>query len=150
MPEVDELSNEDRKIVKKANDVANECKALIEAFQLRKGLEKAIEVAITGNRYFTHQKPWNTVDSEPETCARTLYVTVNLCKILGVLVEPYLPFTAENIWQQLNMRASVHETDWASGTECTIESGHQINEPTLLFEKVNKEDLQRKLAKIRE
>lgn len=137
-------------ILEQTQQMVQKEQKLIEEFKLREGLKKAIELARRGNKFLTNQEPWHTIDSKPEKCARTLYVSLNLCKILAVLIEPYLPLTAEKIWDQLNMDSSVHDVDWGTATEFSLEAGHVIKEPDLLFEKVQKEELKSELKKIRE
>lgn len=137
-------------IIKQTQQIVQKEQELIRDFKLREGLEKAIELARRGNKFLTNQEPWHTIDSKPEKCARTLYIALNLCKVLTVLIEPYLPLTAEKIWKQLNMDGSIHEVDWETATEFSLEAGHEIKEPELLFEKVEKEKLKSELKKIRE
>lgn len=149
IPEFNELSQSEEKIFKIAREKTRKCRKQIEAFKLRKGLKTAIGLAVRGNKYLTDQEPWNTIDSNPEKCARTVYTAVNLCKILAVLVEPYLPVTAEKIWKQLNLESSVHEVNWQETTRKRLSPGHSIKEPELLFDKVNRKDLKKKLKKIR-
>lgn len=149
VPEFDELGAREKALKRKTKEIVKETRKLLESYELRKGLKKVIELAIEGNKYLTQQEPWNTIDSEPNKCFRTLYSATNLCKILAILIEPYLPVTAKEIWTQLNLENSVHEVRWENATEFSIEPGHQINEPQLLFEKVDHEELQEKLAKMR-
>jgi len=69
-----------------------------------------------------------------------------LCKILGLLIQPYLPSTSNKILGFLNCR----ETDWKNLNEFNVK---KINEPRILFEKLESkkiEDLKNKTAKVTE
>jgi methionyl-tRNA synthetase len=79
-----------------------------------------------------------------------LYVAVQLVKQLAITLEPFIPFTAEKLWQLLNLPGSVHEQTW-SETEKELSPDHKINKAKPLFSKitVTEEELQAKLEKVR-
>lgn len=68
---------------------------------------------------------------------------------LAVLLAPYTPFSAEKLWQQLNLKGSVYKQSWGSALELAIPSGHKINKPKILFEKVADEKIEKQKEKLR-
>lgn len=148
LPSFENLEKEDKEIVEKTKEIVEDERELIKNFKLKRGLKKAVELSILGNEYFQHKKPWEK-EEDPEDCARTLYISTNICKTLATLIEPYLPYTAERIWNQLNLKGSVHKTNLEKAKELSIEPGHKITEPKLLFEKIKKKKLKEKLKNIR-
>jgi len=71
-------------------------------------------------------------------------------KQLAIIMEPFIPFTADNLWQLLNLEGSVHEQKWDE-TEKELPLNHKINKPKPLFSKIEdtEEELQTKLEKAR-
>jgi methionyl-tRNA synthetase len=69
-------------------------------------------------------------------------------RTLAILLAPYTPFSAEKLWQQLNLENSVHEQSWSSALELRIPSGHKINKPKILFRKVDEEEIEEQKEKL--
>ena len=53
------------------------------------------------------KEPWHAV-GEP-SAANTLYVCANIVKGLAILLEPFIPASAEAIWKQLGLKGSAGE-----------------------------------------
>jgi methionyl-tRNA synthetase len=130
----------EEKIHKIAEDVAQE----IDKLELSRGLRRIVEFSTLCNQYFQQKQPW-TDKEKAKTC---IYLSVNAVRTLAILLEPYIPFSAEKLWQQLNQPGSVHQQDWNSASECLIESGHPINEPKALFQKIQDEDIEKERQKL--
>lgn len=127
--EYDELDKEfEEKIKAIATEVAEE----LEKIRLHRGLGKILEFSSFCNRYFQRKQPW-AKKKNANTC---LYICANAVRSLAILIEPYLPLSAENLWQQLNLKNSVHTQNWSSAGELAIKSGHEISKPEILFRKV--------------
>ena len=125
----DELDEEFRKkIMAIANDVEEE----IEKIELNRGLKKILEFSAFCNQYFQRRQPW-TGGEKADTC---LYLCINAVRVLCILLEPYLPLSAEDLWKQLNLKGDIHSQRWDSASKLAIKSGHVINEPKILFRKV--------------
>ncbi len=137
----------DREFANKIEAVAREVGAEIEKVELSRGLRRIIEFSAFCNQYFQRKQPWVNKE-QAKTC---LYLCINAVRILAILLAPYTPFSTEKLWQQLNLKGSVHEQSWSSALELTIPSGHKINKPKVLFRKIADEEIEkqrRKLQKI--
>jgi len=132
VPEAEKYDDLDCQFKEEIKGIANEVGDELRKIELSKGLVKILKFSSFCNRYFQKKQPW-TKNKSVKTC---LYLCANAVKSLAILLEPYLPFSAENIWQQLNLKDSVHEQDWNSASELTIKSGHKINRPKPLFRKI--------------
>jgi methionyl-tRNA synthetase len=65
-----------------------------------------------------------------------LYISNQIVKALTILLEPFLPFTAEKMWALLNLPGSIHEQKWGE-IDVTLASNHVINKPEPLFRKID-------------
>jgi len=83
-------------------------------------------------------------------CIRDRYVAVQIVKQLAIVLEPFVPFTAEKLWKLLNLPGSVHEQKW-NETEKELSPDHKINKSKPLFSKIEdtEEELQAKLEEAR-
>ena len=134
----------DHDFVNKIKNIANEVGVEIEKNELRRGLEKITQFATLCNQYFQRKQPW--VDKEQgKTC---LYLCTNAVKTLAIMLAPFLPFSTKSLWKQLNLEGSVHEQSWSSALELTISSGHKIQTPRILFQKVAEEEIEKQKEKL--
>jgi methionyl-tRNA synthetase len=99
------LGEKDREVLRMGKDFAEEYRRLLEGLRLRDGLRKVLELSDRGNRYFQEGEPWKAVREDRGRAATTLYVSANLCYDLAILLSPYLPRSASQIFQQLGVPA---------------------------------------------
>ncbi len=145
------LYEKDTATLKEAKEIICKTQENMEQFKLQEALRTAISLSHLGNRYFNEKEPWKTLKTEPQTAANTLYVAVQIVKQLAVILEPFIPFTTENLWQMLNLGGSVHEQRWTE-TEKELPPNHVIAKAKPLFNKIegNEQTLQAQLEQVRE
>lgn len=132
----DDLDNEFKENIQKiAANVAVE----IENNELSRGLKTIMEFSTVCNQYFQRNQPWKD-KAKAKTC---LYLCANAVRTLAILLEPYIPFSADGLWQQLNLDGSVHKRDWDSASRLSMPEGHRINRPKVLFQKIQAEEIDR-------
>ncbi|MBU2633837.1 MAG: methionine--tRNA ligase [Nanoarchaeota archaeon] len=113
---------------------------LFEKVELKKALEEILRLSDYGNQYFQKKEPWKTKDKN------VLFNCINLCKILGLLIQPYLPSTSKKILKILNCK----ENNFGNLKKFNIT---KINKPSLLFQKIDNSlinELKEKTSKITE
>jgi methionyl-tRNA synthetase len=74
----------------------------LEKFEFKNALQELMKIAQEANRYFDHEEPWVTRKTNPLICERTMYVCMKIVTSLSVLLEPFLPFTAQKIKDMIN------------------------------------------------
>jgi methionyl-tRNA synthetase len=150
VPQPSSLDEKDKEVLEEAKEIVNKTAERIEAFKLQEALRYAISLSHLGNRYFNEKEPWKTIKTAPQESANTLYVAAQIVKQLAIILEPFIPFTAEKLWKLLNLPGSVHEQTW-NQTEKEFSPDHKINKAKPLFSKIeeSEEELQAKLEKVR-
>jgi methionyl-tRNA synthetase len=151
VPQPNSLDEKDKAILEETKEIVNKTAESLEDFKLQEALRHAISLSHLGNRYFNEKEPWKTIKTDQKISANTLYVAVQIVKKLALILEPFIPFTAEKLWQLLNLPGSVHEQRWKE-TETELSPDHKINRAKPLFSKitVTEEELQAKLEKVRD
>jgi methionyl-tRNA synthetase len=135
----------DEKLIEEIKTTPQDVGAKIEKNELSQGLGRIIEFSAFCNQYFQRKQPW----TDPENAKTCLYLSVNAVRTLAILLEPYTPFSAEELWQQLKLEGSVHEQDWDSSSILGVRNGHSISKPGVLFRKVEDKDIQKEENKLR-
>jgi methionyl-tRNA synthetase len=116
----------------------------LEAYRFRQALQSVMDMARLGNRYLTEQEPWKTIKTAPEQAKEALHNSLVLIGHLAACLQPFLPATVRKIVNMLNIPFSAIAMD----AEMAFESGHQLNQPVLLFEKVEDEAIEKQLQKL--
>ena len=75
----------------------------IEKFEFKSALQEIMKIAQEANRYFDYEEPWVTRKTNPLICERTMYVCMKIVTSFAILIEPFLPFTAEKIKKMINL-----------------------------------------------
>ncbi|MCS7258298.1 MAG: methionine--tRNA ligase [candidate division WOR-3 bacterium] len=136
------LVNEDLEVIKKIEEIAQESGELIEKFQLKDALKTLMTLPALGNRYFDYQAPWTTLKTNRTRCQTTINVCLKLVASLGILLEPFLPFTAQRIANMVKLRSKT----WDSAPN--PEFGPDLGEVTVLFRKIDEKIIEVQLKKL--
>ncbi|MCB0847453.1 MAG: methionine--tRNA ligase subunit beta, partial [Bacteroidetes bacterium] len=109
----------------------------IENFRFREAQSEFMNVARVGNKYLTDEEPWKKWKTDPEAVKPALYVGLQIIAQLGILAKPFLPRTAEKIFDLLNIDGSNLNWDDLS-KEGLVEAGHtiQTEKVNVLFEQI--------------
>jgi len=117
----------------------------LEAYRFREALTEAMNLARVGNKYLADAEPWKVVKTDPARAAEILGTATQIMAALGVVFEPFLPFSAAKIRAMLGMELA----DWSllAGTSL-VPAGQTLSESALLFEKIEDEAMDAQRAKL--
>jgi methionyl-tRNA synthetase len=139
-----ELGEDERVAKGMIESAVRDAGLLLSASETDKALKKIMELSTHFNQYFQKKKPW----SEKETAGTTLYFAVNAARTLAILLEPFIPFSCEKIWAQLNLQGSVHRQSWQSAAELAVPAGHQLGKVEPIFKKIEAKEIEQQKAKL--
>lgn len=104
-----------------------------------------MDLARLGNKYLADTEPWKAIKSDPERVKTILNISMQITANLTLLLDPFLPFSMEKLRSFLGFEA----TDWELiGEAELIKAGHVINKASLLFEKIEDDQIQAQLDKL--
>ncbi len=124
---------EDKELEVLSNNISEKQKDIInslEKVELRRSINEIFALSKIGNGFFQSREPWKHKEDKAHL-NNTLYVCVDLVRRLAILTEPYLPNTSKEIFSQLNL-----ESQEFKDLDKVIEVGHKINQPKVLFQKL--------------
>lgn len=102
-------------------------------------------MARIGNKYFTETEPWKTRKDNPQACDNTLYVSVQLCAALSLLLEPVLPDSMKTLRSQLSLS---YNLSWNDISDQLINAGTLIEQGEVLFTKVENEQIEAQIKRL--
>ncbi|OGW37525.1 MAG: methionine--tRNA ligase [Nitrospirae bacterium RBG_13_39_12] len=89
------------------------------------------------NEYIQHTEPWK--EKDPGILSNILYILSEALRHLAVYLFPFMPSTAEKIWQQLNVGRDLSEINFDTETQWGIlKPGTTIRKGTALFPRIEK------------
>ena len=145
VPACGELLDVDRKAIEEFKDVKAEVEKLLDQFKFRDAQFAAMNLARIGNRYITECEPWKVWKSDPKRVETILNISLQLTANLAIAFEPFLPFSSERLRTMLNLK----DFSWEQlGSTEILPSGHQLSEPSLLFEKIEDDVIAHQLQKL--
>lgn len=119
----------------------------LDKFRFREALSHVIDLARLGNKYLADTEPWKTIKSDEERTATILNIGLQIAANLSVLAGPFLPRTVDKLRNLLNLES----IGWdEAGSNTLLASGHTINKATLLFEKIEDEEIQKQIDKLKQ
>ncbi|RRC98457.1 methionine--tRNA ligase [Prevotella sp. OH937_COT-195] len=159
VPARGELLDIDKAALEELAAVKAKIETMLDQFKFREAQFEAMNLARLGNRYITECEPWKVWKTDQGRVATVLNICLQLTANLSVAFEPFLPFSSKKLQGMLNiditdstsncMQTSDVKLSWESlGNADLLEPGHQLAEPSLLFEKIEDETVERQIKKL--
>lgn len=129
-----------RELAPEAEAVVAKAAGQLRAFELQGALQTIWVLVNRANEYVEKTAPFRLA-KDPTQAARldeVLYNLVESCRILAVLLWPFIPHTADRIFAQL--KVCDDPGDWTQTQWGGLELGHEIGQPVPLFPRKDLKD----------
>jgi methionyl-tRNA synthetase len=144
----------------------------IEHYRFREAANTMMALARQANKYFNDSEPWATREKDPQRCANTIHVALQVSAGLSILSEPLLPTSAAKMRKMLGfddstapalrggaspgrVRSSTRAQTSAEAGLCfkdaarsLLVAGAELGEPEILFAKIEDAAIQVQLDKL--
>ncbi len=145
VPACGEKTEYDNQTIAELSTIKASLENNIENYRFREALKDAMNFARIGNKYLADSEPWKLIKTDTERVKTILYIALQITANIATAIEPFMPFSAEKILSML----AVEKFGWDSlGSMELVAEGHTIGTPSLLFEKIEDETIQRQLDKL--
>ncbi len=144
VPGRNELTDLDKDVIVQLNAFPNKISASIEKHRYKEALSELMKLSALGNKYLAETEPWKLIKQDEERVKTIMNIALQITSSLAVLSVPFLPETANNLSQMINLEG----LKWDMLTEDNITEGHQINKPSLLFQRIDDEVVDEQRAKL--
>ncbi len=145
VPEAGSLAEYDEQTLAELPRIKAAVEDAIENYRFREALREAMNMARLGNKYLADTEPWKVVKTDKDRVATILNVALQITANLAIVIEPFMPFTAEKMLGML----SVGKLDWEMlGRSDILQAGHKIGKSSLLFEKIEDSVIEAQLKKL--
>ena len=136
VPEKFDLDDYDKEVLSHLSNCGQKIGSFIENYKMRDGLFEAMSIARIGNKYLADTEPWKLRKTNERRTSTILNISLQIAASLTVYLQPFLPFTAQKLSKMLN----VNFTSWDDLK--TLDSSHKINDASLLFSKIEDDQIE--------
>lgn len=106
VPQPGAFSDQDKELLDQAYNILPQIRAQFNDLAFSKALEIIWRVVNAANIYIDHQAPWKLKKEDPARMATVLYVLAEVIRVLGIVVQPFVPQSSAKILDQVAVTAN--------------------------------------------
>lgn len=144
VPAAKNLDKIDNEMIELLKSYPEKIGSLIEKYKIKDAVFEMMNLARAGNKYFNDSEPWVTVKKNKDKCANTINICLNVIYTLAELFEPVVPFSSAKIFKMLDAQ----KCEWHKCGEINLKEGHKLNEPEILFTKIEDKVIEEQINKL--
>ncbi|HLS29362.1 MAG TPA: methionine--tRNA ligase subunit beta, partial [Flavobacteriaceae bacterium] len=148
VPKANDYSQVDKQALQILQETPQKIGKSIERFRFREAQATMMNLARLGNKYLADEEPWKLIKTDEERVKTIMNTALQIAAALVPMSEPFIPFTSKKLAGLLNME---EPPKWNDPKEkpALLEAGHKIDQTALLFSKVEDEEIEKQLAKLK-
>jgi methionyl-tRNA synthetase len=147
VPKRNALTPEDEKVLAEMAAIPDRISKLMYAYKLRDAQAEAMNLARLGNKYLAEQEPRKVIKTDEARVETIMNIALQICANLSVVLQPFLPATAEKLSEFLNFKT----TDWEdAGNNQLLSVGALTNSPEILFQKIEDSVVENEVNKLKQ
>jgi methionyl-tRNA synthetase len=132
LPEPGAFSPADQAILQAADGMVAHARELMKTYALHQVLGHVWSVVADANRYFAGEAPWGLAKTDRARMGTVLYVTAEVLRQVGILVQPVMPELAPRLLDLLAVPAQQRDFS-ALGGATRIVAGTVLPPPAPIF-----------------
>ena len=138
----------DDELVSMASALRDKYDGIMESYAFQDGLIEIFKVVSRANKYIDETAPWVLAKDEANKprLARVMYNLLETIRICGILLTPYMPYSAEKIREQIGADASIYNWETA-GVYGSLPQTVTVHKGAALFPRI---DMNKELAFLEE
>ena len=145
-PSRNNLLEVDIELLKTIKETPENIAQAISSFRFRDAQGEAMKLARAGNKYLADTEPWKLIKTDPERVKTIMNISLQITANLAIVFEPFMPKKALELAELLNI--VLPRWDQA-GKDQLINENHIINEPRILFQKIEDEKIDEQIKKLK-
>ncbi|KAA1178533.1 methionine--tRNA ligase [Rhizobium tropici] len=132
IPECGPLTDEDKALLDQADALLASTREDMGKQLIHRALASIIAVVSETDRYFASQEPWALKKTDPSRMATVLYVTADVVRQIGILLQPFMPESSAKLLDLIAIPAD--KRDFAAlGEAGRLVAGTPLEAPKPVF-----------------
>jgi methionyl-tRNA synthetase len=145
-PSRNNLLGVDIELLKTIKETPGNIAQAIRSFRFRDAQGEAMKLARAGNKYLADTEPWKLIKTNPERVKTIMNISLQITANLAIVFEPFMPKKALELAELLNIKLPKWDQ---AGKDQLINENHIINEPRILFQKIEDEKIDEQIKKLK-
>jgi methionyl-tRNA synthetase len=113
----------------------------MEYLSFEKYIEELIKFSSLANEYMEHNAPWKLAkEGKTEEMEKVLYVVAESVRKIAILLQPFCPYSAKKILDQLQIPANEREFKFLDWSNNFIKGGTEIEKPEGIFPRLQRKN----------
>ena len=147
IPAISTITDVDKETLNELSKFPERISASLESYRFREALNEMMNLARLGNKYLADSEPWKIFATDPERVKTILNISLQICANLSIVMEPFLPFSADKLGSMLNFP----KLKWNdAGKPDLLKAGFRIGKAELLYEKIEDEAIALQVKKLQD
>jgi methionyl-tRNA synthetase len=140
-----ELTEADKEVLDKIKEFPAKVEKSIEEYRFKIALTEAMNLARLGNKYLTDNEPWKLIKTDAERVKTIMNIALQITANLSIILNPFIPNAMTKLREIINLDTTLWKD---SANVDLLKSGQQLNESSLLFRRIEDEEIEAQLKKL--
>jgi len=140
-----EFSELSKNTLDEVHKLADEVGNSYSNYQVRKATKQFMDITRIGNKYFDETKPWKEVKTNKDTASETLYVCLEILRIISIVSSPVIPKSMKTLHDMLGVTIPLI---WDNIRKESAQ--YSINNVDRLFRKIEEKEVEEQLDILKE
>ena len=130
---------------KKLEKIHQDATNSLKKHRYKEALRHIMSAAQLGNQMLQSSAPWKHLKSEESEdkslSLSSLVIGWKICKFLAITTQPFLPFSAQRLWEMMGENGNVSECHWSESINWSDEIKWNPKQPEPLFQRLDLEKI---------
>lgn len=146
MPELGNVTEADQLVLAEMKEIPVRIAEKIKAHKYREAMAMAMTLARLGNKYLAETEPWKVIKTDPARVETILHISNQIVANLSIVLFPFMPNTSKKLKSFIG---DVSDSWSDAGKVDLIQAGSVLEKPSLLFAKVENEQIEAQVEKLK-
>jgi methionyl-tRNA synthetase len=147
VPSLNALTDYDKEVISQLAAFPEKIAQSLELYRFREAQVELMNLARMGNKYLADTEPWKLAKTDMDRVATILNIALQITANLVILSEPFMPFSAAKLGSMLLLENQKWDK---AGASDLLAPGHVLGTPSLLFEKLEDDVIDKQIQKLAE
>jgi methionyl-tRNA synthetase len=122
----------------RCHELVAELRSHLQNMEFRKATEALNALWSAGNQYIDVRAPWTIYKQDKEEAAAVIRTAVNLIRLYAVAASPFIPSTAEQIFDALQLTEAERRSPMGAAADLNLlTAGRTFQVPPVLIQKID-------------
>ena len=135
-----EFTELSKKTLSEVYKLVDEINKSYSSYQVRKATKQFMDIARIGNKYFDVTQPWKEVKTDKDKASETLYVCLEILRILTIVASPVIPKSMKALHEMIGVKIPISWDNIAKES-----SEYSVTNVDRLYRKIEEKEVEEQL-----